>query len=206
MTRNEIYNKIQSEKMEKAGLDVDYLILLEEESKTIYLLFHGTETFQDLLIDIDFPSTVYKDQENYLKAHRGFVKAWKSARDEIMAKLTSIYLTHDYKVVIAGHSLGGAMAIFAAEDFHFKTGDKCELITYGCPRVMANKKSAEYVTSCCLKVNQYMINSDPIPRIPFGYKHLRKDFCGDKFNLFKMIFSPLTYHLGYGEIDYTSLD
>ena len=202
MNRKEIYNKICG-KMNKAGLDVDYNIIIEKNA--IYLLFAGTSTLQDLIVDFDFPSNVYKNQENYMKAHRGFAKAWKSARDEIMAKLVSIVLTHkDRKLVIAGHSLGGAMAIFAAEDYYFKTGNKCdELITYGCPKVLADSKSVSYVTSCCSSINQYIINSDPIPRLPpFGYKHLKRDYCGEKFNIFKMLFTPLKYHLGYGKIDY----
>lgn len=203
MKINEYYKLIENTEYKITGLDVDYQIVFLHEVKQVVLLFKGTDSNTDLKIDLDFPVKVYKRQSSCIKAHGGFVKAWKSANDVIMKEfITACTIDENYTPVICGHSLGGALATLASEDYYFRTGKKANLLTFGCPNVLFGKKSKEYVSSCCDDVRQYAQNNDLVPTIPYGFCQINKIKCGRKFNLFEFTFRPMKYHLGYGELEY----
>ena len=198
-----LFNEVIYMPAEEAGLDVDYVVIPNYPGKEVFLLFQGSGSKLDVKIDLDFPAKVYKKQESCIMAHGGFIKAWKSANDIIMKKfIAECELNPSFTPVIAGHSLGGAMAVLAAEDFYYRTGRKANVVTYGCPNVFYGKKSADYVRGCCNSVIQFAQYNDPIAAIPFCYRQLNKVKIGEKFNLFKFIFRGPDYHLGYGKIDY----
>mmetsp|Transcript_3399 Transcript_3399/g.526 ORF Transcript_3399/g.526 Transcript_3399/m.526 type:complete len:145 (-) Transcript_3399:143-577(-) len=78
------------------------------------------------------------------------------------------------KIVISGHSLGGAVAtIFAAH--LLKLGyPVTELVTFGSPRV-GNKEFAMYVSSRIPKAIRIVHNRDPVPCVPLlkqGFLHV----------------------------------
>lgn len=167
------------------------------------LLFQGTASKTDVLTDIDFPVKVYKRQYSCIKAHGGFVSAWKSANDEVMKDfITTCGTVSEYSPTIVGHSLGGAMSLLACEDFYFRTGKKADVLTFGCPNVFWGNKSKQYVSSCCNTCVQYAQYNDFVPTVPLGYNQINKIKCGKKFNLFEFTFKSIEYHLGYGKIIY----
>lgn len=202
MKHNDLFTLIRNTKYDVTGLDVNYKIIYVAEEHTVYLLFQGTSSKTDVKIDLDFPVKVYKRQYSCIKAHGGFVKAWKSANDVIIRELTDMCNLYNAKAVIAGHSLGGDMTILAAEDYFFRTGRKADVITFGCPNVLFGKESKEYVKSCCNNIYQYAQYNDMIPTIPIGYTQLNKIKCGRKFNLFEFTFHTKKYHCGYGDLEY----
>jgi len=51
---------------------------------------------------------------NNCQVHLGFWNAWTSVRDKVWSALIAINLT--YKIIVTGHSLGGAIATLAAAD------------------------------------------------------------------------------------------
>ena len=200
MKINEYYKLIENTEYKITGLDVDYQIVFLHEVKQVVLLFKGTDSNTDLKIDLDFPVKVYKRQSSCIKAHGGFVKAWKSANDVIINEFITAYaIDKSYTPVICGHSLGGALAVLASEDFYFRTGKKVNLITFGCPNVLFGNNSKKYVLSCCNEISQYAQCNDIVPTIPYGYCQLNKIKCGEKFNLFKFIFYSMRYHTGYAD-------
>lgn len=200
MKISDYFDLIQTTQCKKTGLDVDYQVLVLHDSRQIVLLFQGTSSKTDLLIDLNFPVSVYKHQYSCIKAHGGFVKAWKSANDTVMHDLISTWSTvSDYEVVITGHSLGGALATLASEDFYYRTGRKVNLLTFGCPNILFGKKSMRYLRSCCNSMFQYAQYNDIVPAIPLGYRQVNKIKCGRKFNLFECLFNMIKYHTGYGD-------
>lgn len=201
MNTRELYKLIYSTKSKKVGLDVDYSILVQDDY--IYLIFRGTNSDQDIIVDIDFPAKVYKKQQGDFRVHSGFAKAWKSANDIIMKDfiLTRKKLPN-LKVKIVGHSLGGAMAILAAEDYFFRTAEKVEVVTFGCPKVVFGSNSKTYFTSCLKDIKQYEVQNDPIPKLPPLFSHLNSIKVGDKLNLLNMLSKAKTYHCSYGTVEY----
>lgn len=197
----DLFNLIKKTKYSTVGDDVDYYIQVCEEEKIIRLLFEETTNKRDWINNFNFPIKPYKKQQNTLWVARGWAKAYKSAKDVIMAELIAEYKKHtNYKIEIAGWSYGGAMAILAAEDFYFRTNKKVELITFGAPKPLFGKKTKKYVLSCCKEIKQYTHKSDIVPLCPplFGYKDLSKIKIG-KFNFFNL-FKPTKYHTCYGEV------
>lgn len=99
-----------------------------------------------------------------------------------------------------GWSYGGAVALLAAEDFHYRTGKKASVYTFGAPKPLWGKKTREYVRSCVNEVKQYSHVNDCVPLMPPfpGYTRLSTDHIGGKRNFFKL-FNPWKYHCIYGE-------
>lgn len=185
------YNRIYSTKTKCIGKDVDYAIVVEDR---ILLIFKGSNSKQDWKIDFNFPAKLYK---KYL-VHRGITDAWKSANDVIMKELMQVCSENpDLPVFIIGHSLGGAYAILACEDFNYRTGIKPNVITYGCPKFISTgvkhfRNSGHII--------QYVIKNDLVPKVVPFYGSLRIVRIGE-FNLVKMFTQMEKNHTSYGEYD-----
>lgn len=194
---NPKYNKVEK-------TDADWAVWRDDDKKCICVRFKGTTSFKDVIIDLLFWTSRVKafDGADW-KVHYGFKKAYYSCRDLVLDKCYELYQDGD-TFLVYGHSLGGAMALLAAEDigWHFKTKVRC--ITWGAPRVTSQKKGVtaigKYFTDDSFN---FEFGSDLIPVIQFWFKKNPKaTHIGVKFNLwkaFKDIFKQMrTYHCGYG--------
>lgn len=189
-----------------------------ENGKTrILLLFEDSNGNRDWLNNLDFFSSiyskVYKNQySKHLLVHRGFARAYKSAKDEIMKDLlNNIDNKNDNEIIIAGWSHGGALAQLAAEDFNFRTrkniedvdsGLKAVVVTFGSPKILIFNTTANYIRSCCKEIIEVSQHNDIITKMPpfFKFKHISKKLncVGSKFSLSK-IFKPQIYHASYDD-------
>ena len=155
----------------KIGLDLDYGI--EVIGGRVYLCLDGSNSFSDWVYDFMFPRKVYKNQTAHMVVHRGFAKVWKSGNDQIITELVeACRLNNESHPVIVGHSMGGALALFAAEDLFFRSGIKAEVYTFGAPKVCGDKKTAEYIKSCCHLIKEYEHKNDVVclcPPLPWFY-------------------------------------
>lgn len=200
----DLFNLIKTTKDYKtAGDSVDYKVLVDDENHRIKLLFQCSHGDVDWKNNFDFPVKPYKEQENTLYYHRGFAKAYKSANDAIMSDLISaVSKNQEYVVEISGWSLGGAMAVLAAEDFNFRTGRLSVLITFGSPKVCFGKKTKERIKNCCFLIRQFANVNDCVPDMPPfpGYCHVDEVKIGyDSWNLFRWL-NPNKYHTAYGDL------
>lgn len=185
----------------KTGLDVDYAIVVYDSEKTIRLFFQGSQSAIDWIINFCFPVKPYKKAKYRLLYHYGWSKAYRSAKDKIMAELVQVSNSlPDYDVEIVGHSLGGALACYAAEDFNFRTTKKPTLITFGAPKPAFGSKTKERLLESCAKVYQFIHRNDFVPCLPPFYKHLDTLKLG-KFK-FKNIFKFAFYHTHYDDETY----
>lgn len=107
--------------------DVQYFIEQDDKARVQYLSVRGT--MDDTTLAEDFDAKVRDDRATKIPVHTGFDRdaraLWKDAQP---------YLKKDYRTILVGHSLGGAVAailgIYMIED-----GYKVEKIyTYGQPR------------------------------------------------------------------------
>lgn len=202
---NELFHMLEHEvEFKKIGLDVDYAIKRYDDEKILRLFFQGSRSKTDWLLNFNFPVKAYKKQQNKLKYHAGWIKAYKSANDEIMSEFVKEADTYQgYRIEIIGHSLGGALAVYAAEDFNFRTGKKPVLITFGAPKAVFGKKTQKRLLDSCSEIHQYAHKDDLVPMIPPCYKHLNKISCGKKFSLIEF-FKFVWYHTHYDEESYYS--
>lgn len=205
MDYQKLFNQIKKSEYKKTGDEVDFCIQVNSKGKLIKLLFEESQSKRDWQNNFNFPVKIYKNQKSKLLAHRGFGNAYKSANDVIMNELEGyIKQFPDFNVLISGWSLGGAMAVLAAEDFYFRFHKKAMLITYGAPKVLFGKKCKCYVLGCCSSVIQFADNNDIVPLLPPfpGNKQVSLKHVGDKFS-FKKIVKPQIYHCSYGDFELT---
>ncbi|MGE6486921.1 lipase family protein [Paenisporosarcina sp. NPDC076898] len=106
---------------------------IAESQETIIVAFRGTRTFKDNESDQDLYQVPYPFVRNAGKTHRGFTCIYQSTRNEFIRELNKLSPTK--QLLIAGHSLGGGLAVLAALDIAVNTGFKNPSVyTYGSPR------------------------------------------------------------------------
>ncbi|QHC96127.1 MULTISPECIES: lipase family protein [unclassified Pseudomonas] len=104
------------------------------------------------------------------KAHQGFYQAYQAMREFVQAYLDSFHV--DQKVIICGHSLGGAIATLLAEALRQSAKNYDILLyTYGSPRA----GDADFVQGATALAHHRMVNdNDPIPSVPAPWMNTRK--------------------------------
>lgn len=196
MNTKELFLYIRNiEEWKTKGLDVQYSIKQDDESKTVYLIFQETRSSFDWKINLLFPAKVYKKYW----IHKGYIKAWKSAKD-LMNEFIEKWIETNYTPVICGWSYGGAMSVLAAEEFHYLTGVKATIITYGAPKILYFRTTLKMFQD---KGNylQYVRKNDIVTWcIPFPFvHHVRKIKCAESFSI-KKIMHPEITHCTYNEV------
>ena len=145
--------------------DTQAFLASREDDKTAVLAFRGTEANQwgDVKTDI---KAWTKNSADGIKVHAGFADAFNYVEAEIKTAVLKSCKKHS--LYITGHSLGGALAIIAAEKLE-KTGVKiAACYTFGSPRV-GNQELGEKIKA---PVYRLVNAADGVPRILLiGYKH-----------------------------------
>lgn len=137
-----------------------------------YLAFRGTESFKDLMNDLNFGSVTfaYDNQASEIRLYDGFYYPYRSVRSEIINRL---HESKSKRVFISGHSLGGALAVLCAVDIHYNfphLRDKIFLMTVGQPAV-GNRAFAQSTDN---RLNNYfrIVNgNDFVPKFPPSMYH-----------------------------------
>ena len=200
----------------------DYYI--EAENDTLYLLFECSDGMDDWIHNFDFIPDPHKDRENtpklallkgilkavceYLKmpskpykdmfkkwrVHGGFLKVWKSMKDDIEAFVAEILKNHPEikKIVIIGYSHGAALAVLATEDMEYLYGKSYEVSGYGfgTPRVLWGivPKEVKYRLRNFTSVRNIPDIVTHVPPVFFGFRNagtLVKVGKKGKYNPFK---------------------
>lgn len=104
----------------------------------------GREPLLPQLIHQNTKRSGKSDQCNNCTVHSGFMTSWRNTRCIIVPHVEKALEDHpDYKLVLVGHSLGGAVAALAALEFHAR-GWNPHVTTFGEPRV-GNKALADFI-------------------------------------------------------------
>ena len=89
MRPEELFNLIKKTKFENVGDDVDFAVLVFPEENSVRLIFEESASKRDWQNNFNFPIKPYKNQQNTLWFARGWAKAYKSANDLIMEKVSN---------------------------------------------------------------------------------------------------------------------
>ncbi len=134
----------------------------------LVFVFEGTQDTEDVIIDLQFVTTVpYKDHPT-ARVHEGFWKAYSSVRDEIMM----IAKNTDETLFCTGHSLGAAMATLLAVDIQETIGKRCIMYNMGSPRV--GNREFVYLFERDSVNHRITHWNDPVPHLPplvLGFYH-----------------------------------
>ena len=160
------------------GQEADRLfgsIWLHPPTRTLVIAFRGTQTPFEFHLDtlVDAHRTVDSDGKTRLIAAEGFATGYLMMRETILSTLRS-YQDQATKILVTGHSLGGAIAAIAVMDLEFQQSTRVIGMTFGQPRVFS-PTSADLVNEFRLVAHQMHIpqgiirvvcESDPIPNVP----------------------------------------
>ncbi|CAD7701829.1 unnamed protein product [Ostreobium quekettii] len=155
--------------------------------RTIVVSFRGTHSATNLLTDLQLWRVPHLDPRGLLclmtmpLVHKGFYQSWKTLSKSIVPMVLKIsgspdFDRHHMKMLLTGHSLGGAIAQLAAYDIRKLLGlreDQISVYTLGCPRV-GNHAFAQDYSNYVPDTWHVVNNIDAISRSPklwFLYKH-----------------------------------
>jgi triacylglycerol lipase len=158
------YRYLASFTAEAYGAAKEVFGYLIESDDTIVIAFRGTTSTADTISDFIARQTLYPWVTNAGKTHLGFTDIYGSARIQILSILSKC--DPNKKLILTGHSLGGALATLCALDVVFNSKfSRPILYTFGAPRV-GNPTFAAFYNRKVPSTHRIVIESDLIPLIP----------------------------------------
>ena len=167
--RQQILNLPNQSKVAKAMMDDSGIFGLmgkNPATKTAFVAFRGTQTFEDWVGDFDAVFEPYKYLQNGGQVHMGFQSIYAALRNSVAAGIGAAMAGCD-DLLITGHSLGGALAVVAGPDVARNLTSPLvpELITFAGPAAGLADFSHFFdlvIPSCYRVVNFW----DIVPRLP----------------------------------------
>ncbi|KAI9357061.1 Alpha/Beta hydrolase protein [Zopfochytrium polystomum] len=153
---------------------------VNENLKTIVVAFRGSSNFDNWLANLNFLKTDLSlpGAPSAVKVHSGFYNVWTAIKPSITPLVNNLKSRYpSYTVSFTGHSLGAAVATFAAIDAKNSgqaTASNIVLSTVGEPRI-GNTDFSNYVISLNFGVHRRAVNyNDIVPHLPpssFSFAH-----------------------------------
>lgn len=140
----------------------DTQAFITHNDELILIAVRGTyELMADGIRDADAFQVPFEDTDS--KVHRGFYEAAQKAKSFVVKYVNKFYTGQ--KLIICGHSLGGAVALLLSEMLRREQnfGFNLQLYTYGAPRA----GDANFVKGAEDLVHHRVVNhNDPVPSVP----------------------------------------
>lgn len=139
--------------------------------RTLFVVFRGTASLTDAFIN----SQLYRSEvfTRMGKVHGGFFLRMRGMKEQIDNIIVSKTLSFD-RIVFAGHSLGGAVAVLAALQYaHSRAATRIEVVTFGSPKV-GNLTFGKYFNFYIKSHTRVVVHDDPVVKLPpriLGYEH-----------------------------------
>ncbi len=141
--------------------------------QVVLVAFRGTQQAGDWLINLNLATK----RASYGYVHRGFYSAFHSVRNRLEQLLDGA-VARDKKVIITGHSLGGAVATIAAAEWQGKY-PVSGVYTYGQPAVGFTAFRSHMNITYGASYRRFVNDDDIVAQVPPGYRHAGKLFHFD---------------------------
>ncbi|KAL4435114.1 hypothetical protein ABPG74_003607 [Tetrahymena malaccensis] len=170
----------------------------------IVIAIRGTDNLNNWITNlkafpVDFPSCVE------CQIHMGFRDHAQSVQEDINLCVKSILKQYiNAKIVITGHSLGGAIATLVSIEVlkYLKTKDQVSVYTFGAPKI-GNQNFVDYLNQQIPNSYRIVNYYDAVPHLPFkqilDFKHHGYEIWmtnPDSLNQFKVCHSQQLEHQG----------
>ncbi|KAL0081865.1 lipase [Phycomyces blakesleeanus] len=167
-------------------IDTNGFITRNDKTKTINLVFRGTNSFQNFFTDITLITQSYPPVKN-ARIHVGFYTAYLDVQKSVISTMIEqISKYPSYNVAVSGHSLGGALAVIATMDLYQRdtrfNSNNLFLRTYGQPRI-GNPDLGYYLAGTGIEYKRTVNDRDMVPHLPplssdymhVGTEHWKRD-------------------------------
>lgn len=173
-TKNDDFEEVEFVKNVETGARAGIYVSKSQGNRDIYLAFAGTES-KTGWIKTDFRATnaKYPYAADAGEVHRGFLDAWNSIREETWDRVSNVVLRNagSGRIVVCGHSLGGALATVASGDLLNRLEsqflDKFHVVTFGSP-VVGTQDFVSWYDSVVPKSVRVASVFDPVPKTPIS--------------------------------------
>jgi hypothetical protein len=172
------FENVQTDKRPSGNLTgIGVYMAVDTRRKEVVLSLRGSNNIRNYITDVVFAWSDC-DLTGGCKLHAGFLQAWDEIKDRITAAIKKARRRRpNYRLVVTGHSLGGAVATVAAAHLR-AAGLAVDLYTYGSPRVgndafaiwFGRQRGGEW---------RVTHEDDPVPRLPplfLGYRHTSPEY------------------------------
>ena len=172
-TTTEFENNLQT--------DTTGYVAIDNVHHYIVLAFRGSRSEANWVVDLE-ANKVPSDLCSNCHAHHGFWNSWMDVRYKVLQALDEAVHAHpEYRVIVVGHSLGGALATLAAGSIRNRSAhllQVTELYTFGSPRV-GSYQTAKFLSEQSTLSYRVTLKSDPVPRAPgivLDYMHTSPEY------------------------------
>jgi hypothetical protein len=159
--------QVRAEVATFADEDTHTFCLVAHDEANVILAFRGTRRLPNWMTS----ANLWMLPAFGGKVHQGFAHAWSTVRVGVTEQLDRWH-TAGRRLWITGHSLGGALATLAAEDFHGQGRAVQQVMTFGAPRVGDSVFAASYTIPTIRFVNYH----DPVPWVPPHLTHVGQEW------------------------------
>jgi hypothetical protein len=155
-----------------------FILASKSAPKTIYVVFRGTRESIEWIKNTNFSQTDKEMSDGFHEIYTYFQENTKSMKNILLDTIKpELVKDPDTKVVLTGHSLGGALASLAAEDIANELAKDIKqeipdyhphitLYTFASPRV-GNAAFKETIESSCYSCYRVFNTEDLVPQVPF---------------------------------------
>jgi len=155
--------------------DISYVIYESDKyTGTFVLAFRGSTSEKNWDLNNKFITAdcVLGKGNGCGRIHEGFQTGYQSVREELKPKLQKLPIR---RLIITGHSLGGALSVIASYDLKMNDFPVTHLFTFGAPRV-GNKEFEEHISGLKLHEMRVQLGKDnardyitTVPPVVAGY-------------------------------------
>lgn len=150
--------------------------IFQQEGEALIVSFFGSDDVLDWIANLHFlmVKAPFENADSADKIHLGFLYSYNEVRDHVMERIERFLADGNRRIVIAGHSLGAAIATLLAYELALTRDDIfLSCFASGSPRV-GNEEFAENFYSAVPACYRYVNRDDIVPQIPtedMGYRH-----------------------------------
>ena len=154
--------------------------------KSIFIGFRGSSNVHNWLDNLQVSHITPYDNKQ-ISVEKGFYKIYSSLQYTLYNTIDELSLKYDTdKILITGHSLGGAIASLLAFDIYYYSFSYqiSSLITFGSPRV-GNNYFSKYMYSFPFPSYRITHYYDIVPHVPerlLDYKHVSQEIWYNEVN------------------------
>lgn len=185
-------------------VETDTQVFVASSERAVLVAFRGTETLRDALTDVQYelspsqrmamrndgPTERGSDSSRRMvdanpaadsgsgteRVHPGFAKAVDAVWKDLEAVLAAATDGKTPAIHFCGHSLGGALAVLAADRWRKSAAGRrvAGVYTYGQPRCVDSDFASRLDRQLGERIYRHVNHRDAVPRLPprsFGYQH-----------------------------------